>query len=70
LGGVQLWQSEATRRLQPMEDNMERHVIVVVGLFVIASLASTFFYGLYPIVVCVIGLILIAALLRVLGGGS
>jgi hypothetical protein len=53
-----------------MEDNMERHVIVVVGLFVIASLASTFFYGLYPIVVCVIGLFLIAALLRVFGGGS
>jgi hypothetical protein len=53
-----------------MEDNMERHVIVVVGLFVIASLASAFFYGLYPIVICVIGLFLIAALLRVFGGGS
>ena len=49
---------------------MEHHVIVVVGLFVIASLASAFFYGLYPIVVCVIGLFLIAACLRVLGGGS
>ena len=49
---------------------MEHHVIVVVGLFVIASLASAFFYGLYPIVVCVIGLSLIAALLQLLGGGS
>ena len=51
-------------------DNLEHQVSVVVGLFVIASLASAFFYGLYPIVICVIGLFLIAALLRVFGGGS
>jgi hypothetical protein len=53
-----------------MENNMEHPVIAVVGLFVIASLASAFFYGLYPIVICVIGLFLIAAILRVIGGGS
>jgi hypothetical protein len=53
-----------------MENNMEHHVIVVVGLFVIASLASAFFYGPFSIVVGVIGLSLIVALLRVFGGGS
>ena len=49
---------------------MEHQVSVVVGLFVIACLASAFFYGLYPVVTCVIGLFVIAALLQLLGGGS
>ena len=49
---------------------MEHPVSVVVGLFVIASLASAFFYGIYPIVVCVMGLFVIAALLQLFGGGS
>ena len=49
---------------------MEHHVIVVVSLFVIASLASAFFYGLYPIVICVIGLFVVAALLQLFRGGS
>ena len=49
---------------------MEHPVSVVVGLFVIASLASAFFYGIYPIVVCVTGLFVIAALLQLFGGGS
>ena len=49
---------------------MEHHVIVVVGLFVIACLASAYFYGCYSIIVCVIGLFVIAALLRAFRGGA
>ena len=49
---------------------MEHPVSVVVGLFVIACLASAYFYGCYSIVVCVIGLFLIATLLGVFRGGS
>ena len=49
---------------------MEHPVSLIVGLFVIASLASAYFYGLYPLLVCVIGLFVIAACLRVFGSGS
>ena len=52
-----------------MDNNTEK-VSVVIGLLVVASLASAFFYGCYPIIVCVIGLFVIAALLQLLGGGS
>ncbi len=53
-----------------MDNNLNDRINVVIGLFVIACLASTFFYGCYSIVVCVIGLFVIAALLQLLGGGS
>jgi hypothetical protein len=53
-----------------MDSNLDHQVSVVVGMFVIACLASAFFYGGYSIIVCVIGLFLIAALLGVFRGGS
>lgn len=52
-----------------MDSNLEHQVSVVVGLFVISCLASAFFYGRYPIIVCVIGLFVIAALLQAFRGG-
>ena len=51
-------------------DNLEHQVSVVVGLFVMACLASAFFYGPFAIVIGVIGLFVIAACLRVFRGGS
>ena len=70
--GVRPWQSEtrSEARQQPVENNMEHPVSLVVGLFVIACLASAFFYGLYPIVTCVVGLLVIAALLQLFGDGA
>jgi hypothetical protein len=53
-----------------MDSNLVHQVSVVVGLFVIACLASAFFYGCYSIIVCVIGLFFIAALFQVFRGGS
>jgi len=53
-----------------MDSNLVHQVSVVVGLFVIACLASAFFYGPFSIVVGIFGLLVIAALLRVFRGGS
>ena len=36
----------------------------------VSSLATAYFYGLYPVLVCVIGLFVIAACLRAFRGGS
>ena len=44
-------------------------VYVVIGLFVIASFAGSYFYGWYPIITCAIGLVLIAAILNAFNGG-
>ena len=51
-----------------MHSNLDHQVNVVVGLFVVASLATAYFYGLYPVLVCVIGFFVIAACLRVFHG--
>ena len=52
-----------------MHSNLDHQVNVVVGLFVVASLATAYFYG-YSIIVCVIGFFVIAACLRAFRGGS
>ncbi len=49
---------------------MGHHVITIVGLFVIACLAAARFYGLYPIITCIIGLFVFAALLRLFCGDA
>ena len=53
-----------------MDNNSEHIVSVVVGLFVIASLASAYFYGWFSIVTCIIGLFVIAAILQLFRGGT
>ncbi len=53
-----------------MDSNLDNHVNLVIGLFAVGCLASSFFYGPFPIVVGVIGLLVVAALLRAFRGGS
>ncbi len=53
-----------------MDNNLEHIVSVVIGLFVIASLASAYFYGRYSIIVCIIGLFVLAAILQLFRGGT
>jgi hypothetical protein len=57
-------------RQQPMDSNLDHQVNVVIGLFAAACLASAFFYGPFAIVIGVIGLLVVAALLRAFRGGS
>ena len=52
-----------------MDSNLDHQVSVVVGLFVIWCLASACLYGRYPIIVCVVGLFVIAALLQAFRDG-
>ena len=53
-----------------MDNDLEHKVNMVVGLFVLSSLASTIFYGWHSVIVCIIGLLVLAAILQVLGGGK
>jgi hypothetical protein len=65
-----LRQHNKKERHQLMDSNLDHQVNVVVGLFVVACLASAFFYGPFSIVVGVVGLFVIAAILRVFRGGE
>ena len=47
-----------------MDENLEHKINVVIGLFVLSCLACTIFYGFDMIVVCVLGLFVIAAILN------
>ena len=49
---------------QRMEENLEHKINVVIGLFVLSCLACTIFYGPYMLIVCVLGLFIIAAILN------
>jgi ABC-type multidrug transport system permease subunit len=53
-----------------MDHDLEHRISVVVGLFVIASLASAYFHGWNSIVVCIIGLFVFAAILQMFCGGT
>jgi cobalamin synthase len=49
---------------QRVDENLEHKINVVIGLFVLSCLACTIFYGFDMIVVCVLGLFIIAAILN------
>ena len=52
-----------------MNENLEHKVNVVAGIFVVSCLATSFDYGWYSIVVCAVGLFVMALLLQALRGG-
>ena len=47
-----------------MDRELTHKIHVVIGLFTICSIAASYYYGWYAIVVWLIGLFLIAALLN------
>ena len=47
-----------------MNNSLEHRINVVTGIFVLSCLAATLFYGWEVIVVCVLGLFVIAAILQ------
>ena len=49
---------------QRVDENLEHKINVVIGLFVLSCLACTIFYGPYMLIVCGIGLLVIAAILN------
>ena len=51
-----------------MHHDLERKLILIIGMFVVSCLASSLFYGWDMIVILVIGLLLFAAILRGIGG--
>ena len=53
-----------------MNNELEHKVIVVVGIFILSCVAATFFYGIYPVIICIIGLFVIAAILQLFRGGT
>jgi hypothetical protein len=53
-----------------MDNNLDHQIKLVIGLFAAGCLATAFVYGPFSIVVGVIGLLVIAACLRVFRGGS
>ena len=53
-----------------MNENLEHKINVVVGIYVLSCLAASFYYGWYSIIVCAVGLFVMALLLQVLRGGT
>ena len=51
-----------------MDNDVEGKVNVIVGTFVVVCLASAFTFGLDSIIACVIGLVVIAAILQLFSG--
>ena len=47
-----------------MSEGLLHLVCIAAGVFIIVSATSSMFYGWFPIVVCVIGLILLGAVFR------
>ncbi len=52
-----------------MDNNLDHQVNLVISLFAAGCLASAFFYGPFSVVVGVVGLLVIAAILRAFRGG-
>jgi hypothetical protein len=55
---------------QLVDNDLEGKVNVIVGTFVVVCLASAFTFGLDSIIACVIGLVVIAAILHLVCGGG